>query len=297
METTNKFEKVFEILDSTGTNWSAQKINLVTECGKSTGSYGMFRSDNGLWLGTVKERYEPYQNSKLVETLVDACDSVDLNLKTGGVLKNGSKVFYQIELPSQYVGRSDVKRYITALNSHDGSTCISFGSTNTVVVCQNTFFRAYREMEKVKHTINAHDEIQMMANNLRYTLQLDNTLFDQFKRMADIELKDSMVQNLVSKLWKVDIQKNVDSLSTRSKNQIETFANNLQTEIQLEGKTIWGLFNAVTRYTNHEAAPKDELKKNDYLMNGTGAALSNLAFDTLLKYVESNSHEYVMIEK
>jgi phage/plasmid-like protein (TIGR03299 family) len=291
----NKFEKVFEILENTGTNWSAEKINLVTPCGKSTGSYGMFRSDNGEWLGTVKERYEPYQNSKLVETLVDACDSINLNLKKGGTLKNGSKVFYQIDLPMEYVGKSNVKRYITALNSHDGSTSIAFGSTNTVIVCQNTFFRAYREMEKVKHTINSHSRIEEMANNLKMTLSYDEKLFEQFKRMADIEMNDSIVQTLVNKLWKVDIQKNIDSLSTRSKNQIQTFANNLQTEIQLEGKTIWGLFNAVTRYTNHESAPKDELKKNDYLMNGSGATLSNLAFDTLLQYVENNSHEYVLI--
>lgn len=290
-----KFEKVFEILESTKTNWSAEKINLVTPCGKSTGSFGMFRSDNGEWLGTVRERYEPYQNSKLVENLVDACESINLELKSGGALRKGAKVYYQIELPTEYVGRSNVKRYITALNSHDGSTSIAFGSSNTVVACHNRFFRAYKELEKVKHTITAESRIEDLISNLRMTLTLDEKLFDQFKRMADIEMNDAIVQTLVNKLWKVDVQKNLDSLSTRSKNQIETFANNLQTEIQLEGKTIWGLFNAVTRYTNHEAAPKDELKKQDYLFTGTGATLSNLAFDTLLEYVEKNSHEYVLI--
>lgn len=293
----NKFEKVFEILESTGTNWTANKINLVTPCGLTTGSYGMFRSDNGNWLGTIKERYEPYQNSKLVENLVDATSALNLELTNGGILKNGSKVFYQIELPSVYIGKSDVKRHITALNSHDGSSMISFGSTNQVVVCQNTFFKAYKEMDKVKHTITAESKVNELVRNLQTTLKLDEQLFDQFKLFADIEMNDEIVQSLVNKLWKVDIQKNVDTISTRAKNQIETFAKNLQTEIQLEGKTIWGLFNAVTRYTNHEAAPKNEEKKNDYLMNGTGAVLSNMAFDTLLNYVEKNTAEYVLINK
>lgn len=292
----NKFEKVFSILESTNTNWSVEKINLVTPCGKKTGSYGIFRNDNSEWLGSVKERYEPFQNSKLVENLVDATNELNLELTNGGCLKNGSKVFYQIELPSEFIGRSSVKRHITALNSHDGTSTISFGSTNQVVICQNTFFKAHKELDKVKHTINAESRVMELVQNLRYTLKLDDAMFTSFKRMADIEMNDSIVQSLVNKLWKVDIQKNIDSVSTRAKNQIETFANNLQTEIQLEGKTIWGLFNAVTRYTNHHAAPNDPTKKDDYLMNGTGFTLSNLAYDTLLQHIEKNSHSYVMIE-
>ena len=292
-----KFEKVFEILESTGTNWSVEKIRLTTECGKQTGSYGIFRSDNGNWLGTAKERYEPFQNSRLVENLVDAADTLNLELTRGGSFKGGARVFYQMSLPDEYVGKSNVKRFITAMNSHDGSTSIGFGSTNVVVICKNKFFRAYRELDKVKHTITADIKVSELVKNIQFTMGLDQKMFNQFKRFADIEMNDEIVQSLVSKLWKVDVQKNIDSLSTRSKNQIETFANNLQTEIKLEGKTIWGLFNAVTRYTNHEAAPKDEMKRDEYLMNGTGAALSNLAFDTLLSYVEKHSHEYVMIEK
>jgi hypothetical protein len=45
-------------------------------------------------------------------------------------------------LPAEIIGRSEVKRWLTCLNSHDGSTSVGFGSSNTVVVCQNTFFRA-----------------------------------------------------------------------------------------------------------------------------------------------------------
>lgn len=72
---------------------------------------------------------------------------------------------------------------------------------------------------------------------------------------------------------------------------------NLVTEIKLEGKTLWGLFNAVTRYTNHESAPKEVVKKTEYLMTGTGYQLSNLAYNDIMQWVEKNSFEYAEIEK
>jgi len=294
-----KFEKVFQILEKTGTNWTAKKINLIadTEERIKTDSYGIFRSDNNGWLGTVKERYTPTQNAFLVETLVDATSSLDLELTNGGILKNGSKVFYQMALPNEYIGKSVIKRNITAINSHDGSTAVAFGSTNTVVVCQNTFFRAYREMEKIKHTVSSTNRITEMANNLKMTIDLDLLMMDNFKRMADIEMKDEHIENLIKKLFNKDLNKDMSQISTRAKNQIQTFADNLTTEINLEGKTLWGLFNAVTRYTNHEAAPKDEQKKLDYLMNGSGLMLSNMAYDQLINEINKNVAEYHFIEK
>ena len=291
-------EKVFNILENTGTNWSVNKLPLVTECGKKTGSYGIFRNDNGNWLGTVRERYEPYQNSQLAELIVTACETLDLDVTRGGILKDGAKVFYQVPLQDEFIGKSGVKRYITALNSHDGSTSIGLGSSNTVIVCQNTFYKAYREMEKVKHTASAKFRMEMMRDNLKATIENDNLLMDQFKRMAEIELKDEMIERVINKIFKIDSKnEKVTDVSTRRQNQIQSFAGALNTEIKLEGKTIWGLFNAVTRYTNHIAAPSDEQAKIEYLMQGTGKAISNLAFDELMKFVERNSHEYVMIEK
>lgn len=293
----NLFEKTFDVLESTETNFQVEKIQLQTACGKSTGSFGNFRSDNGKWLGTFKEGYQVFQNSELVELLLQATESLNLDVTNGGQFKEGARVYYQIELPSDYIGKSSVKRNITALNSHDGSTSICLGSTNIVVVCQNTFFKAHKEIEKVKHTASAKDRVQLMAQNLKRTIESDILMMDNFKRMADVELKDEMIERMIKKLFKADLNKNQEDVSTRTKNNIITFANNLNTEIQLEGKTLWGLFNAVTRYTNHEAAPSAENKKMEYLMNGTGFKLSNIAFDDCMQWIESNSHEYIMIEK
>jgi hypothetical protein len=72
-------------------------------------------------------------------------------------------------------------------------------------------------------------------------------------------------------------------------NQIQSFASALNREIKDEGKTIWGLFNAVTRYTNHVVKHESTDAKNEYLMTGTGYKLSNMAFDELMAFVDANT--------
>jgi hypothetical protein len=60
METTQ--EKTFDLLEATGLNWTVSKELLTSSDGKITESFGMFRSDNKEWLGTVGNRYKAMQN-------------------------------------------------------------------------------------------------------------------------------------------------------------------------------------------------------------------------------------------
>ena len=111
----NKFEKVLNILDATGTNWSTEKKQLVSVLGDPTGSYGMFRSDTKAWLGTAKAQYQPMNNSTIVEHLVDATDSLNLELKKGGVFSGGSR--YIIKLNCQQTTLASQTLSVTSLQS------------------------------------------------------------------------------------------------------------------------------------------------------------------------------------
>lgn len=291
-------ERVFNILEATNTNWSANKLPLVSSPDKyPTGSYGIFRSDNKAWLGSVKDRYLPMQNADLLTFLLQATDMLELEVTRGGCLDGGRRIYYQIELPKEHIGKSDVKRWVTGLNHHDGSRSIAFGSSNTVVVCSNTFHRAYRELQKVRHTGNSYTIVKQLAMDLRERIEADNGLMTTFKRMADIPMRDEMVERVINKLFGVEQDDRISELHGKRRNNIETFADSLTKEIQLEGKTVWGLFNAVTRYTNHHAAPQQDEKKESYLMVGRGAVLSNLAYDELMSYVDQNTREYVLINQ
>lgn len=291
---TELFEKTFSLLEATGLNWSVSKHQLQTQSGIITPGYGIIRNDNNDCLGVVRERYEIFQNSQLAETIIEATDAMNIQTNRGGELKGGAKVYLQAEIADEYIGKSGVKRWITALNSHDGSTSIAFGSTNTVIVCQNTFYRAYNGVDKFRHTSSAKARIEQAIAQLRNTLELDNKLMENFKRMADMPLKDEIVERVIRKLFTIDPSQKQADTSTRKKNQVVAFADALQTEIQLEGATIWGLFNGITRYTNHVIKHKDDAKKMDSLMDGTGYKLSNLGFDELMLWVNENTAQTIL---
>lgn len=283
-------EKTFNLLEATGLNWTVNKAELFTAENIQTESYGIIRNDSSQWLGTVGKKYVPMQNWELAETIIEATEGVGLITTRGGQLSNGKKIYLQAALPDEYIGKSGVKRHITALNSHDGSTSIGFGSSSTVVVCQNTFFQAYKGLDKFRHFASASDNIKSAIADLRKAMELDQNLMDNFKRMADMEMKDEVVERVIKKIFAVDPSTQQKEHSSRKVNQINAFALSLNKEIQLEGKTVWGLFNGVTRYTNHIAAPDNTEKKNEFLMTGGGYKMANTAYDTIMSWILENSH-------
>jgi phage/plasmid-like protein (TIGR03299 family) len=288
-------EQVFNLLDRTGLNWSVNKKDLYGPEGEHTNSYGIFRSDSGSWLGTVGERYTPYQNSDLAELLVSASDGL-CSFSRGGTIGGGEKVFLQAELDSKHIGNSEVKRWITALNSHDGSTSIGFGSQSTVVICQNTFYRAYGQVNHFRHTANAATRLEVAMRDLRKALGMDENLMRTFDRFADTRLNDEMVERVISKIFAVDAKTaGSEEVSTRKKNQVMSFSGALMREKRDQGDTLWALFNAATRYTNHIAAPREDDRKREYLMTGGGANINGMAFDECMKWIDANTLELVTV--
>lgn len=299
----DNFEHTMNLLENTGLNWEVKKEQFVHESGLITDHYGIFRYDQGMdtpvsCLGSVKSRYTPFQNWELADTVVRATQGIGIETNRGGTLGGGRKVYLQAELPEEYVGKSGVKRWVTCLNSHDGSSSIAFGSTNTVIVCQNTFYRAHRETNKFRHTVTAKARIEMAIEQFQDTINADKKLFDSFKRMSEMAPKQNLVQAVLNSMFEIDVLKTkADDISTRKANQMKQFATAYGIERDLEGDTVWGLFNAVTRYTNHMSAPSEEERKTDYIMNGSGYSINNAAYDTIMAWIEENTQtkSFVMV--
>lgn len=295
-------EKTFDLLEATGLNWEVKKVPLITTDGYDTGSYGVMKNnwtDAGLvsneWLGTVRKQYEPFQNWQLAETIIEAGEKLNLTEFRGGSLKENTKVFLQAQIDPTIIGRSEIKRYITALNSHDGSSSIGFGSTNTVVVCQNTFYKAYKEVSKFRHTITAESRVKEAVEQFKLSMVNDEMLMEDFKLMASKPLNDEVKESVIRLLFNVDKNTKQDDLGTRKLNKIVEFSKCINTSIEEQGNTIWALFNGVTRYTNHVAAPTDANDKLTYLMDGAGYNTNQLGFDTIMDWIRKNSHEYATI--
>lgn len=284
-----KYERTFELLEATGLNWSVSKIPLVTAEGLQTESFGLFRSNNNAWMGTVGNQYVPLQNSELAETIIEASEAIGFPAVKGGELRGGRKVYLQCELPPDHIGASAIKRYITALNSHDGTTSIAFGATNQVVICQNTFYMAYKsgDLAKYRHSVTAADRIKQAALDMKSALMQEQVVIDNFKRMCDTKTSQEMIEQFVQTMYVKALNAGgLDApLSKRKANTIDKFNDAMRIEIETHGNNLWSMFNGVTRYTNHVAS-KNNL---DYVMNGAGYRTNELAYDVLMDFVEKHT--------
>ena len=283
--TTN--ERIFQVLEETKTNWNVNKLPLVaidsdTHYRFETETYGLFRSDNGNWLGSVGNRYEVMPNSELAEIMVGIQARFGGEI-LGGSLQGGKKIYYQMTLPSERIGNDVIKRNITCLNSHDGTSSIGFGSTNVVVSCSNMFHRAMKDLSKFRHTMSASERLAIAVDEFQKALDTDRALMDDFQKMSQIQIDETILEKVMGSVFNVDMQSKVSDNSTRKRNQISQFETALAKETREKGGTLWGLFNAVTYYTNHLEKKQDL----NYLMYGSGYKKNLTAFNTIKKYMET----------
>lgn len=264
------YDKTFDLLTDTKTNWGVTKKPLACSDGYPTESFGIYRNDNNKWLGTVGKQYEIMQNSSLAESIIEA--SLDVSDKfRGGQLYEGKKVYYQAELNDTQIANDTIKRYITGLNSHDGSSSIGFGFTNKVVVCQNTFHIAMKEVNKFRHTSSAQQRVELARAEINRMLKIESGLMDNYKRMADTKISTTVTKRVIADLFGFeddDFEKETKEFSTKKINDISKFKNILDSELASHGQTLWGLFNAVTWKTNHQDAKEGKSLEN--VMVGSG---------------------------
>lgn len=277
-------QRIFNLLENSQLNWSVEKVQLYPEIEPDTNrklpeSFGIFNQKTGDWLGTVGSQYQPIQNSRLAEIFIGALETIGLEGNTrGGHLANGRKIYLQAELNDATVATDTVQRFITTLNSHDGSTSATFGTSNTVVICQNTFFRAMKGMTKIRHTAKISERVEQEAENLIRVINQEQGIIEKYREMANIPLMPKTVNELMKGLFGVTGETKLDTISTRKQNQLQDIGDAVAKEIVSHGNTVWGLFNGITYYYNHIANTKD---RDRYLIEETGAKMQNKAFDIL----------------
>ena len=70
-------------------------------------------------------------------------------------------------------------------------------------------------------------------------------------------------------------------------------AQDIRTDIGIHGNNLWGLFNGITRYTNHSQVSSD--KSNENVMVGQGAKMNEIAFNEIMMQVERSLGTSVLV--
>lgn len=225
------------------------------------GAYGIFRSDNDVFLGSVGERYTPIQNHfmfSFMDSVLDADGKA--HYETAGVLGKGERVFMLANLTDEYDihGTGDKhKAYFAGVGSHDGSTSTRFFVTEVRIVCANTVQIALNKAKgqgvSVRHTVNAEARLDERLRDLQNARFAFNDTMKKLEFLAEKKIDIASVDTILSEIF--NLSNGLEEASTRAKNSVELVKSLLESNDndafpEFRG-TAYNLFNAVTEYQDH----------------------------------------------
>lgn len=263
--------EVENTLDKFGMNWKVEKKPLQFIDGDETYKtdfFGVFRSDNKKdCFGAFTKQYEIFQNSELAELVLNVADVIGKPITHGVSFKGGRRVAMQLELEPIKVGQDTIKRYATAINSHDGSTSLRWGTTGVTISCDNQFSAMKKSLESsARHTSNMRRLIDVSLRALENLEESDTSLYETFNKMANIEIDDSFAQKVIEKISGIDTKLTraiaEEKYSTRKINICEKVTRSVAEEMSYKGKTLWGLFSGVTHFSTHKGGSENSRQES-----------------------------------
>jgi hypothetical protein len=281
----NTNERVQEILVNNNLDFRIEKQKLVSESGLDTSYYGLFNDKSGECINTVKEGYTVSQNDEIVELVLRGIEGFgELSVSKAGSINGGRKVFLQLAIDGySLVGSENIKRYVTVIDSNDGSTGLSVGVGEVVMSCQNQFFKFYKKgQSKFRHTASLIERIKEIPRLIELSLSESLKLTETYKAFQSNEVSRSLANEMVKHILGFDKNMSIrteSKISSRSLKSMESLYNHIDKEMNQKGNNLFGLFSGVTSWTTHEkSAPKRENGREESLMLGANYKTNEEAF-------------------
>jgi len=281
-----KVENTNTMLDKFHLNWRVSKQPLILPSGIDSGFFGIVREDKQTTFATCKSSYSVFQNEQLAELVYAIAKESGYELKSGGTLNGGAKVYLQLktnEINGLGENKTTVKGYTTALNSHDGTMSLRWGHSNITVCCENTFFAAAKQLlNSARHTESIHQRVEQSLKELNRVAEQEKNIFETYFKWATIPATKEQIVKVVKNITSVDILNPTanQKLSGYVVNRANELTSDIANEMSQKGDTLWGLFSGVTKYTTHHMpAPKREAGREESKMIGGGATIDNNIYE------------------
>ena len=290
-------ELVNKILTENGLDFNIAKLPLFAmQNGSPVPSpyFGLMNEKTNEIIHSVRGGYTVSQNKEIVEMVVAGLKPFGdkLSVTKAGSLNGGRKVFLQLSIEGESkVGNDTIKKYVTIIDSNDGSTGLGVGIGNLTMSCQNQFFKFYRAgQSKFKHTESIEKRIMEIPDLIENALSQTMQIINQFSRFESTPVSRELAHKLVKHLLGVDKKtssiKELADMSTRATNMMDALYTNIEGEMNSKGNNVWGLFSGVTRWTTFEkAAPKRDNGRLESIMTGNNYATNQKAFNFAMELV------------
>lgn len=279
-------QQVQEILVEHNLDFTIEKVPLV---GKRTGPdgkiieaatpyYGLYNSKTNSCINTVKAGYGVSQNADLVEAVLLGSQKYTskLSVSKAGALNDGKQVYIQMAIKGlSKVAKDDIVRYVTIIDSNDGSTSLSVGIGDLTMSCTNQFYRFYAKGQaKFRHTATIEEKIKQMPKLIELALGESLRQIEIYNAFQSTKVSRDLANSLVLEILGYDrvitSQAEQAKLKQVSVNRMASLYNHIEKETLDKGWNLWGLHSGVTSWTTHEkAGPKRENGKAETMIIGS----------------------------
>lgn len=268
-----------QILSENGLDFTISKRELFDANGNGSGYFGLFNDKLNKCINSVKEGYTISQNEEVVDLVLRGIEPFGsaLSVSKAGSMNEGRKVYMQLGIEGHSKVANDIiKRYVTIIDSNDGSTSLSIGIGDLTMSCQNQFFKFYKQGQaKFRHSASLEHRIKEIPFLIETALASSLRQIEVYNQLADHSITRELADQMVKYLLGFDkVYTSVSDLadkSTRSINKMDELYNCIEGEINDKGLNLWGLHSGVTKFTTHElSAPKRENGKLETIMLGNG---------------------------
>lgn len=223
----------------------------------------LIASNDGRYLATVGVDYGVVQFDQLAQAVIAAAGDNAVFHTAGLMGERGARAWLLGELPNPISVKGDdsqIRKFILATSSHDGSSAVDWMNCATRVVCRNTLGVALGEKSgfhvHIRHTKNAAKRLEDAVTAFKVVAEGMDRFGELANALAGRAISAQQSATVVEELFplKADVER--DSLTWRrieaKRDRVLQMAESGQGIGPAMRGTAWALFQGITEYADHE---------------------------------------------
>lgn len=248
----------------------------------------LHRSDNGLPLSIVSDRYKPVQPREVLDFFKDLVEESGFRLHTAGTLFGGKRLWALAETGrfGEITAGDGVGGFLLLSTSADRTLATTARFTTVRVVCNNTLSMATKDNANCVSFTHARvfDHDLMKAKLGKAVASFDGFML-MAKYLQKQRITESAAKDFVSRIVLTNNQLDDDEYDVEKNRPFAKIMDLFRGEAkgaEMVGDTKWGLLNAVTEYYDHHSPARTADARLNTTWFGTGNAAKAYAINLLM---------------
>lgn len=274
-----------EVLLKHGLDFKVVESPIYDKSGRELQTFkAIQREDTGYAFQVSKDGYKIIQNCEALSCLDEVVGSGLAKYSGARSFKGGAVNFIRAEVPelNDVIAGDEIKAYIYAIASHDGSITNRIFAHQQRLICQNLITHGkVASMFCFKHTANYRVRVKEAMDVFAKYRILFKAQKESFEAMAREQMSKLELDGFLNKLLNIDDKEENSMRVLNQKRELEYLFVHGKGHEKIAGSR-WAAYNAVTQYIDHERATKGEESNREYSsMFGSGESLREKAFQLL----------------